>query len=62
MKKNIINGIEETNTKNIFLVPAYKNLIKEKLTKLQISNVGAFVFDKNIKQIKQILEKLFDYI
>lgn len=61
-KKNIINGIEKTNTKNIFLVPSYKNLIKEKLTKLQMSNVGAFVFDKNIKQIKQILEKLFDYI
>lgn len=61
-QKNVINGIEETNTKNIFLVPAYKNLIKENLAKLQISNVGAFVFHKNVNQIKKILEKLFDYI
>ncbi|MFW4371179.1 MAG: ParA family protein [Spiroplasma sp. hy2] len=61
-KQNIINGMEETNTKNIFLVPAYKNIIKEKISKLQMSNVGVFVFEKNVNQIKKILEKLFDYV
>lgn len=56
-----IKSIENSNYKNIDIVPAYKNLIKKTLQVLNSETAPDFILKNNLKEIKDYLNK-YDYI